>query len=174
NVAVHGRLALVGLVFLLSEVGCARVDSKLPGRGEKAGDAQSARYHVMRLSPGADLRKEIEAYASQHKVHAGSIVTCVGSLSQAGLRLAGKSESRLWKKDFEITSLVGTVGDGGVHLHISVADDAGNALGGHVVDGCIVRTTAEIVLAQFDDLSFDRAIDPATGYRELTIRPRGR
>jgi uncharacterized protein len=102
------------------------------------------------------------------------IVTCVGSLSQAGLRLANQSDLRVWKKGFEITSLVGTVGDGGVHLHIGLADETGSAFGGHVVDGCIIRTTAEIVIAQFDDLSFERKEDPATGYRELTIRPHGK
>jgi predicted DNA-binding protein with PD1-like motif len=44
--------------------------------------------------------------------------------------------------------------------------------GGHVARGCIVRTTAEILLAVLDDVAFARAPDAATGYAELVIGPR--
>ena len=29
------------------------------------------------------------------------------------------------------------------HLHIAVADSAGNVVGGHLMDGCFIYTTAE-------------------------------
>ena len=38
--------------------------------------------------------------------------------------------------------------------------------------GCIVRTTAELLLALLPDWHFGRASDPATGFAELTVRPR--
>jgi predicted DNA-binding protein with PD1-like motif len=54
-----------------------------------------------------------------------------------------------------------------------VSDDAGNVLGGHVLEGCIVRTTAQIVIGIPGGLRFSREMDPETGYRELTVQKGG-
>ena len=43
-------------------------------------------------------------------------------------------------------------------------------VGGHLAEGCTVRTTAEVVLAADDRLVFARELDPATGYDELVVR----
>jgi len=40
-----------------------------------------------------------------------------------------------------------------------------------VAPGCIVRTTAEILLALLPDLRFSRELDPASGWDELVVRP---
>lgn len=74
--------------------------------------------------------------------------------------------------EIEILTLAGSLAANGSHLHISVADRQGRVLGGHVAPGCIVRTTAEILLALLPDWQFERAPDPATGYAELQIAPR--
>jgi uncharacterized protein len=98
------------------------------------------------------------------------VLTCVGSLSKAVLRLAGQSEATLLEGDFEIVSLVGTLSQNGVHLHLTIADKNGVVLGGHLLDGARVRTTAELVLGIFSGMTFDRTFDPITGYSELEIR----
>jgi len=41
--------------------------------------------------------------------------------------------------------------------------------GGHVAPGCIVRTTAEVLLVLLPDWHFSRAPDPTTGWAELAI-----
>lgn len=46
----------------------------------------------------------------------------------------------------------------------------GKTLGGHVMDGCIVRTTLEIVLIDLPEMRFSREKDPKTGYEELVIK----
>ncbi len=46
----------------------------------------------------------------------------------------------------------------------------GRTVGGHLTEGCTVRTTAEVVLTADDRLLFDREHDPATGYDELVVR----
>jgi len=58
----------------------------------------------------------------------------------------------------------------GPHLHASVADEAGLVCGGHVMLGCTVRTTAEIVLALLPGWEFARQDDAATGFKELVPR----
>jgi predicted DNA-binding protein with PD1-like motif len=43
--------------------------------------------------------------------------------------------------------------------------------GGHVMPGCIVRTTAEIVLAPLPGWVFTREHDARTGFKELVAKP---
>ncbi len=107
---------------------------------------------------------------------AGCVLTCVGSLDQARLRMpgaAGEPESfRTFEGPLEIVSLTGTLGPDGPHLHISLAGRDGACVGGHLVRGCIVHTTAELVIGDLPDVAFHRAPDAATGYGELTVTPR--
>jgi len=52
-----------------------------------------------------------------------------------------------------------------------VSDAQGAVIGGHVAYGCIVRTTAEVLLALLPDWRFNREHDAATGYDELVVQP---
>jgi predicted DNA-binding protein with PD1-like motif len=125
---------------------------------------------ALRLSPGTDLKGELAALAARDRVRAGWVLTCVGSLSQARLRLAGGTEHATWHGALEIVALTGTLSQDGSHLHLAVADHQGRTFGGHLVEGCTVRTTAEVILAADDRLVFGREHDPATGYDELVVR----
>ena len=58
----------------------------------------------------------------------------------------------------------------GCHLHISLSDENLNVIGGHLKNNCLVNVTAEIVLAEFENLEFGREFDENTGYEELTIK----
>ena len=44
-------------------------------------------------------------------------------------------------------------------------------LGGHVLEGCIIYKTAEIVIGINEEFSFTRELDKETGFRELKIIP---
>jgi hypothetical protein len=127
---------------------------------------------ALRLSPGDDLRAALDAALVAHGGQAAFVVTGIGSLREARLRFAGRAAPHHVVGDLEILTLAGTLGRGGSHLHASLADADGRVLGGHVAPGCIVRTTAEVLLALLDDVTFTREPDPATGYAELTIRRR--
>jgi len=127
---------------------------------------------ALRLRPGADLKAELLALAAREGLWAGWVLTCVGSLSQARLRLAGGTDHATWQGAFEILALTGTLSQDGSHLHLAVADHQGRSFGGHLAEGCTVRTTAEVILAADDRLVFAREHDPATGYDELVVRQR--
>jgi predicted DNA-binding protein with PD1-like motif len=58
----------------------------------------------------------------------------------------------------------------GLHLHLMVADDKGRSTGGHLLPGCLVRTTMEIVVQSIGQLEFLREHDDRTGYRELFVK----
>ena len=126
----------------------------------------------LRLLPGVDLRAALEAELAARSQSAGFVISGVGSLKEARLRLAGASQPKHVRGDLEILTLAGTVAVNGSHLHMSVADSEGRVLGGHVAQGCIVRTTAEVLLALLPAWSFSRVLDPATGFAELVISRR--
>jgi uncharacterized protein len=132
--------------------------------------------HVLRLVPGDDLRGALEsAFADlsrRHGIAAACIVSAVGSLSQAALRYADKAASTDVHGPLELLMLSGTLSADGAHLHGSVADAQGAVRGGHIMPGCIVRTTAEVVIALLPGWEFRRELDEATGFRELSVAPK--
>lgn len=123
------------------------------------------------IDPGTDLKPVLAAHTLERGIQAGVIVTYVGSLSKAILRYAGKPEADVVTGDLEIVSMTGTLGCDAMHIHLAVGNAEGRTLGGHVSDGCIVRTTAEIAVAEIDGTRFERKIDPQSGYHELRIEP---
>jgi predicted DNA-binding protein with PD1-like motif len=133
------------------------------------------RAHAFRLTPGTDLQQELARLTEAHGLRAGCILTCVGSLSRARLRMPGAIGEaevfRSFEEPMEIVSLTGTLGPDGLHVHISLARGDGACIGGHLVAGCIVNTTAELVIGELPGVEFRRPLDPATGYDELSVRP---
>jgi len=102
------------------------------------------------------------------------VLSGIGSLSTAGVRLAGAAQPERLTCEMEILTLAGTVAFDGTksssHLHMAISTATGEVLGGHVAAGCIVRTTAEVLLALLPDWEFAREPDAATGYDELVVR----
>ncbi|MGD1860947.1 MAG: PPC domain-containing DNA-binding protein [Leptolyngbyaceae cyanobacterium] len=131
--------------------------------------AATLRPYCLRLSPADDLKQSLQTLTKSHAIAAGCILTAVGSLQQASLRFAGQDSATVLQGRFEIVSLVGTLSLEGLHLHLAIADEQGRTLGGHVMPGCQVFTTAEIVVGAMPELTFQRRLDQQTGYRELAI-----
>ena len=127
----------------------------------------------LRLIPGDDLRAALEDAVRAHALPAAFVLQGIGSLSVAQLRYAGVDRPAELRGDLEILTLAGSLSADGAHLHMSVSDRDGRVFGGHVAKGCIVRTTAEVLLALLDDVRFTREPDAATGYAELHVWPRG-
>jgi predicted DNA-binding protein with PD1-like motif len=133
------------------------------------GTATALTPHCLRLSPGDDLKHSLQAFTESRAIAAGCILTTVGSLQQASLRFAGQAGATILTERFEIVSLVGTVSLEGLHLHLAIANSQGQMIGGHVMPGCLIYTTAEIVVGALSGLTFQRRLDAQTGYRELAI-----
>lgn len=87
------------------------------------------------------------------------------------MRLAGEPHPTCIDGPLEILTLSGSLTPDGAHLHASVADRSGRVLGGHVCTACEVRTTAELLIAPLPAGPLARAVDAATGYPELVVRP---
>ncbi len=128
-------------------------------------------YYCCRLHRGDDLKASIIRFCQSNGIDASAIVTAVGCLYQATIRLADGKTVKQFNNRYEIVSLTGTISLDGAHLHISISDEAGMVIGGHLCENSYVNTTCEIVLVSLDDqYSFSREFDEETGYKELVIR----
>lgn len=123
----------------------------------------------LRLVPGQDLRAALAGVPAAHGASAGFVLQGIGSLRGARLRLAGASDALELEGDIEILTLAGSLSPDGPHLHIALADANGRVLGGHVLAGCTVRTTAEVLIALLPEHRFTREPDPASGFDELVV-----
>jgi predicted DNA-binding protein with PD1-like motif len=65
--------------------------------------------------------------------------------------------------------VTGTLSINGSHLHICLSNSIGQTIGGHMADGNIIFTTAEIIIAAAANTVFERVPDIQTGFRELSI-----
>ena len=126
----------------------------------------------LRLPPGADLRRAIEDEVARAGIGAAFVLAGVGSLQPACIRPAGAPEPTQFDGALELLTLSGSVAANGAHLHLSVSDADGRVTGGHAAYGCIVRTTAELVLLPLPGWHFVREPDARTGWAELVVRPR--
>lgn len=126
---------------------------------------------TFRLKSGQLLKEEIESRAKNIK--AGVLLSVVGALENANLRMAGATPENQVVKNFdgpfEIVSGTGTISKDGCHLHISLSRQDGQVIGGHLKDSCRVGVTVEVVLGIFEDISYARTFDKSTGFKELNV-----
>ncbi len=126
--------------------------------------------HAFRLKPGQDLKQSIDSFVKTKNIEAGWIATCVGSLTDYNIRFANQEKPYSDKGHFEIVSLVGTVSVNGSHMHLSISDSTGKTIGGHLMNGCKIYTTAEIVISETKELIFTREKDGSTPWEELQVK----
>jgi predicted DNA-binding protein with PD1-like motif len=128
--------------------------------------------YTFRLKSAQDLFDSVEVFAHEKHIEAGCVLSGIGSLTHFTVRLADREIPTEYEGHFEIVSLAGTVSIYGSHLHISVSDGDGKTIGGHLVSGCKIYTTAEIVLAAFTDVVYKREFAEDSGYDELVVYKR--
>ena len=133
---------------------------------------EKTRIHVLRLRPGDDLLGAIRAYVQAKHIQAAVVLSAVGSLTQASIRFANQPDTNVRTGHFEIVSITGTVEEGGEHVHLSVSTEHGETIGGHLVSGCRIYTTAEVTLEELEGVRFARELDKeGSGWEELKVYP---
>lgn len=120
---------------------------------------------AFRLKKGDDLKVCIEDMCKG--INTAVVLSGVGCVYHAHIRLAKAVDYFDADQDYEIVSLTGTISNGSAHIHISLSDDKGNVIGGHLEKGCLINTTCEIVLGILEEYSSKREFDPNTGYDEI-------
>ncbi|HCH49490.1 MAG TPA: DUF296 domain-containing protein [Proteus sp.] len=131
-----------------------------------------ARFIALRLHPNEDVIMALRQIIKEKNLKSAFIAGCVGSLTDVVLRFAGREENRYITGKFEIVSLIGTLDASSEHLHLAVSDENGLMCGGHMMPGCTVRTTLELVIGELEQVTFSRQPCKYSGYEELVITPR--
>jgi uncharacterized protein len=140
-------------------------------KNTKAGPRTKAiKTYAVRLKPDQDLKIQILNLCTEKNISAGVVLSSVGSLKISNLRFSDQKVGTFLNGPFEILSLNGTVSKNGLHLHISISDHKGQTLGGHLLDGCLIHTTCELVIGEIENTTFSRDLDPVTHYMELKIK----
>ena len=120
-----------------------------------------------RLHRGDDLLLSIRTLCEREKIDAAVVLSAVGCVSRAVLRNAGGVNLRSVDEPCEIVSLNGTASRTRCHLHLALSREDLSTIGGHMMPGCIVNTTCELVLGVLEHMRFDVEQDVQTGYDEL-------
>lgn len=120
-----------------------------------------------RLHRGDDLLLSIRTLCEREKIDAAVVLSAVGCVSRAVLRDAGGVNLRSVDEPCEIVSLNGTASRTRCHLHLALSRGDLSTIGGHMMPGCIVNTTCELVLGVLEHMRFDVEQDAQTGYDEL-------
>ena len=123
-----------------------------------------------RLHRGDDLLKSIQALAKDQHIGAGVVLSAVGCISKGMVRDASGVTLRQIDAPCEIVSLNGTVSAIRCHLHIALSREDLSTVGGHLVEGCIINTTCELVIGILDGWQIGTEYDVETGYDELIFR----
>jgi len=134
----------------------------------------TGRVIVIRLEPGEDILKSIEKIVAENKLLSGHL-SLIGAVAKVHLGYFDLEE--MTYKDFtvdedlEIVSCVGNISrlDEGyvVHAHVVASDESGKCYAGHLMEGCIVSVTIEIVITEFTEMH--RARDERTGLNLLDL-----
>ena len=130
---------------------------------------RSRQLFMGKLDHGADLLEEISHVCRIEDIGLGRIEAlgavrkaCIGYYDQKAREYRFMDLNR----HLEITHLIGNISlkDGApiVHAHITLADEKGNAYGGHLAPGTIVFA-CEFILETFDGPVFTRGLDHQTG-----------
>lgn len=140
-------------------------------------DTQAKRMIVARMEPGEDILATIETIADSHKIKSGQL-TLIGAVSKAHLgyfnREALEYRSFTIDEDLEVVSGMGNISrlhDNSVvvHAHIIVSDEKGKCYGGHLMRGCEVSVTIELVIQEMA-ADLKRAQDTFTGLNLLDLK----
>ena len=126
--------------------------------------------YAIRLTRGVDLLESIKKFCIKNEIKAGVLLSGVGCVTKARVRDASGVTIVDIDEHMEIVSLMGTVSAKRCHLHVSFAKEDLSVIGGHLVEGCIINTTCELVIGELDGYVYDVEFDEETGYDELVVK----
>ncbi|OGL58187.1 MAG: hypothetical protein A3J27_00900 [Candidatus Tectomicrobia bacterium RIFCSPLOWO2_12_FULL_69_37] len=148
-------------------------------------EAEVGRVLCIRMAPGDDLYGTTLKICREKGVKAGVIVSAAASLQKAVLRNVWKfpdpfpitDDCRIFTPvngPLELLQMSGNItqtegGEPYLHAHvtISLGRPEATCFGGHLVEGCTIFSTCEMVLAEISGVAFMRLMDQHTRVGEV-------
>lgn len=122
-----------------------------------------------RLRRGDDLLREVQNIAREEQLQLAVILSAVGCVTRARVRDASGVTVREICEPCEIVSATGTVSAARCHVHVSFVKEDLSTVGGHLMEGCIINTTCELVLGVVEGWRCGVEQDEETGYDEIVF-----
>ena len=148
-------------------------------------EASIGRVLTVRMAPGDDLFGTTLKICQEKNVKAGVILSVAASLQKAVLRNVWQfpdpfpinDECRIFTPiggPLELLQMSGNItqteaGEPYLHAHVTISMGRPEAtcFGGHLVEGCTIFSTCEMVIAELADISFMRLMDKHTRVGEV-------
>jgi len=135
-------------------------------------EGRPGRAFLGRLPHGSDLLAELTRFAAEHGIRAGR-VEAIGAVARARTGFYDQAARKYGYHEFaepmELLALVGNVSVKAeapetpfVHAHVTLADGAGRAFGGHLAEGTVVFA-AEFCMVELPGIELVRRPDQTTG-----------
>jgi predicted DNA-binding protein with PD1-like motif len=125
-------------------------------------ESKTSRTIFIRLDENEDLLNAIKEKADQNNIRAGFFFL-IGTVKKAvlGFFKEGNYNPIQLSGPLEIVCCAGNIsvredGELVVHAHIAVGNEQGEMFGGHLLAGCIVDVTGELVLVETPDAKLKR------------------
>lgn len=130
--------------------------------------------YVLRLEVGEEIITQLTKFCKQQRIGAGK-VTGIGVTRSAKISYfdvkSGDYKHRELTGNMEITSIMGNIsmmdGEPLAHLHVNLADEHYQLLGGHL-SAAEIGVTGELVLEPLEG-TLERRLFPETGRRLLAL-----
>jgi len=124
---------------------------------------------IGKLSYGSDLLEELTSICVDKNISLGKI-NAIGAVQKACVGFYNQTSREYqfinFDKSSEILSLTGNISIKDnkpfVHAHIMLADESGNAYGGHMAPGTITFA-CEFIINKFSGAKLEREMDNKTG-----------
>jgi predicted DNA-binding protein with PD1-like motif len=128
-------------------------------------ESRTSRTIFVRLRENEDLLNSIKEKAEQNGICAGFFFL-IGTVKRAilGFYKEGKYKQTQVAGPLEIVSCLGNIsiredGELVAHAHIGVADEEGRMFGGHLLPGCPIDATGELVLIETPEAKLTRVLE---------------
>jgi len=137
------------------------------GEKMKLVKAKAGKIVFARLFEDEDLLESITQTAVKGRIKAGFFIL-IGTLKKAkmGFYYEGQYKQIEMDEPLEVVSCMGNISvkenKPFAHAHIAVSNRKGEVFGGHVLPGCIIAATGELVLVEAVDVELQRELDEKT------------
>ena len=114
------------------------------------------RVVLVRIAPGEDILLGLRQAVQEHNIKNGLILTGFGSCSHSHFHVVMSNElphQESYPKSIQpldICSFNGFILDGKVHCHVDFSDER-NGFGGHLEEGTLALTFANIAIGEIED-----------------------
>jgi len=138
------------------------------------GFEEDSKVMMIKLDKDEWLMESLRAICRENNIQHALVLQGIGMLKmfELGFFDGEKHVSKTTATPLELLSLGGTIaqydGDYNIHLHASLADSTGKAIGGHLKDGKIA-VLAEIMVLVLSSVKLTRKLNPDSNLAELHI-----